>query len=94
MITILNRKKLLVDTSSMENARAAELLEANKIAYDMKTIRNQTTFGMTLHTSMCARVGHGAGMTFDQGIGPLVYSYVIYVRRKDYELAKKLISQK
>lgn len=43
MLFFLNRKKLLVDTSSMEVARVTDILRNNKVKYEVKTLRNQSS---------------------------------------------------
>ncbi len=92
MLFFLNRKKLLVDTSSMEVARVTDILRNNKVKYEVKTLRNQSSMGMMMHTGMSAKVGNGA-ISYSQGVGPMHFSYIVYVARNDYEYAKQLTQQ-
>ena len=49
MITILNRKRLLADSSSETAAKAREALKAAGIPYYMKTVQNHTSLGKSIH---------------------------------------------
>jgi hypothetical protein len=91
MITIFNRKKLAVDTSSQEITRITLKLKAAGIKYELHTSRSQSSFGMMLHGSMSAGIGHGAGGA-NAGIGSLFFVYTVYVARKDFERAKEAIN--
>ena len=89
MITILNRSRLLADSSSETAAKTRETLKAAGIPYYMKTVQNHTALGKAIH----AGVGVGAfrgGMPASSFSDQISYVYFIYVRRKDLDRAKQL----
>ena len=89
MITILNRSKLLADSSSETAAKVRETLKAAGIPYYMKTVQNHTALGKAIHSS----VGVGAykgGMPASSFSDQISYVYMVYVRKKDYEKAKEI----
>ncbi len=89
MITILNRARLLADSSSETAAKAREALKAAGIPYYMKTVQNHTGLGRSIH----AGVGVGAyrgGMPASAFSDQMSYVYFIYVRRKDLTRAKEV----
>ena len=45
MITILNRKELMTDSSAEELARVKEALKAKDIEFEVKTMRSRGTIG-------------------------------------------------
>lgn len=95
MITVFNREKLMADTSSQELNRVTDILRKNAISYDVVTKKNMTTFGQIVHSNMSARIGHGSpsASTYKDLVGDVLYTYLVYVRRKDFEAAKKLIAE-
>ena len=89
MITILNRKRLLADSSSEAAAKVREALKAAGIPYAMRTVQNHTALGKAIHSS----VGVGAykgGMPASSFSDQISYVYMVYVRKKDYEKAKEI----
>lgn len=89
MITILNRKRLLADSSSETAAKTREALKAAGIPYAMRTVQNHTALGKALH----AGAGVGAfrgGMPASAFSDQINYVYMIYVRRKDLARAKEV----
>ncbi len=89
MITILNRSRLMADSSSEAAAKAREALKAAKIPYYMKTVQNQTGLGKAIHSG----VGVGAyrgGMPASAFSDQIGYVYFIYVRKKDLARAKEV----
>ena len=89
MITILNRARLLADSSSETAAKAREALKAAGIPYDMRTVQNHTALGKAIHSG--AGVGaYGGGMAASRFSDEISYVYFIYVRRKDLEKAKEI----
>lgn len=91
MVTILNRKKLLTDTSSIEIARVTTILKEHHISYDIVTKKSQSTFSNMAHASMSNTIGHGAAASYNDIVGEVFFIYHIYVRRKDYEKAKRIV---
>ena len=87
MITILNRKELLISYDMKRTAEVREILAANGIEYYVKTVSHQgassTGFG-----SGRARMG-----TFGQDF-KYMYEYIIYVKTDDYDKAYYLINKK
>lgn len=81
MITIFNRKELLVTSDMKRQARVRDLLAANGIDYTVKVTNreNAAVFG-----SSRSRLG-SLGMNAN-----LVYEYKIYVHKKDYGKAVQL----
>ena len=89
MITILNRKRLLADSSSETAAKTREALKAAGIPYAMRTVQNHTALGKALH----AGAGVGAfrgGMPASAFSDQINYVDMIYVRRKDLARAKEV----
>lgn len=83
MITVLNRKELLVTFSMDEQARARDILSANGIDYQVKTVNPSAR--SYIGSSSRGRSG-SFGINHDAA-----YQYYIYVHSKDYERAKHLI---
>lgn len=93
MITILNRKKLLADSSAESAAKVREALKAAGIPYAVRTVQNHTALGKAIHTR--AGVGaYGGGMPASSFSDQISYVYMIYVRRKDLAKAKEICSLK
>ena len=61
MITILNRKRLLADSSSETAAKAREALKAAGIPYYMKTVQNHTSLGKSIHAGAGVGAFRGGG---------------------------------
>ena len=77
MITIFNRKELLVTTDMEEFARARDILAQNCIEYDIK-----------VDDSTDQNWGHSSQLGINRNLACLYY---VYVREKDYENASYLI---
>ena len=89
MITILNRKRLLADPSGEAAAKTREALKAAGIPYAMRTVQNHTALGKAIQSG--AGVGaYRGGMPASAFTDQSSYVYMIYVRRKDLEKAKKV----
>ncbi len=82
MITIFTRKELLITLDMKHQANVCDMLSANGIDYAVKVTnrQNQAVMG-----SSRARVG-SFGMNQD-----IAYEYKIYVHKKDYDHALRLI---
>ena len=89
MVTILNRARLLTDSSSEAIAKAKDALRAAGIQYFLKTVQNHTALGKAIHTR--AGVGaYGGGMSASSFSDQISYVYFLSVRKKDLEKARKL----
>ena len=86
-----NRKKLYTDSSQQDAARVWSILKANGIPYDMDTRNIGTSFRRNLHSGMSMNIG-GGGMGYAPFAEERSFLYVIYVRRKDYDRARALLS--
>ena len=89
MITILNRKRLLADSSSETAAKTREALKAAGIPYAMRTVQNHTALGKALHGGAGVGAFRG-GMPASAFSDQINYVYMIYVRRKDLARAKEV----
>ncbi len=89
MITFLNRKKLLADSSSETAAKVREALIASGIPYVMKTVQNHTALGKAIHAGAGVSA-YGGGMPASSFSDQISYVYIIYVRSKDLERAKEI----
>ena len=87
MITILNRSRLLADSSSETAAKAREALKAAHIPYYMKTVQNHTGLGKSIHAGVGAYKGGLSASAFSDQIS---YVYFIYVRKKDLARAREI----
>lgn len=83
MITIFNRKQVLVSFSMEKQAEAKNILDHNGIKYYEKVInrRSASPFG----GSTRSRTGSFGEKT------SYMYEYIIYVHKKDFELANRYI---
>jgi len=80
MITIFNRKELLVTNSMEQQSRVRDLLSENNISYNIKVINLSSGNGYR-------------GFRGSYGINQnLIYEYKIYVHKNDYNKAIKVIN--
>jgi len=82
MIAIFNRRELLITQDMKRQADVRDILSANGIDYTVKTanLQNSALFGRSR-----ARVGSfGINQDFS-------YEYKIYVHKRDYDNALRLI---
>ncbi len=89
MITIFNRAVLFQDSDAIASADVWSALKKNNIEYEMKTLKNHSAFGRNIHYSMSRSIGSGGlgGAPFGDQMN---YVYVIYVKKRDLRLAKKV----
>ena len=82
MVTIFNRRELILTLSMERQAEVCAILSTNGIDYQVKTtnLKNQQTLD-----SRRAHAG-SSGIFSDHS-----YEYKIYVHKRDYEKAKYLI---
>ena len=82
MITIFTRKELLITLDMKHQANVRDILTANSIDYTVKVTNLEN---VTVIDSSRARVG---SFGINQN---LAYEYKIYVHKKDYDNALRLI---
>lgn len=82
MITIFNRRELMITYSMDERVRICDILRANNIDYTTKTIN---TTASSFGSSRRASTGT-LGLNMD-----CIYEYHIYVHKKDLDYATHLI---
>lgn len=78
MITIFNRKELLITTDMSRQGHVRDILSANGIDYTVRVINPQSARSRARYGTFGADLGYS-------------YEYKIYVHKKDYEYALKLI---
>jgi hypothetical protein len=83
MITILNRKELMTDSSPEELARVKEALKAEDIEFEVRTLRSRGTIGNSMDAASYAR----ANLAFSRDRQNISFVYRLYVRRCDYDRA-------
>ena len=82
MITIFNRKELLITLDMKRQANIRDILAANGIDYTVKVTNRQNA----------AVIGSSRTRVGSFGMNPnLVYEYKIYVHKKDYDNALRII---
>lgn len=86
MFTFFN-KKLAVDTSSEEITRITTILKKNHIKYELRTTRTRGSIGSGLDTYSYAQ----ANIALYKGASQPIFLYSVYVNRKDFNLARKLV---
>ena len=84
MITVFDRKELIITMEMNRQAEVRDILSKNGLAYIVKTTNLQNA----------PILGSGRGRTGNLGINPdYSYEYKIYVHKKDYEKAISLINE-
>ncbi len=81
MLTIMNRKELLVTFDASEQARVRNILADHNLDYHIKTVNRLSPSPMAAGTR--SRVGSLGNRD--------MYEYIIYVHKNDYEKALHLI---
>ena len=82
MITIFTRKELLVTFDMKHQSNVRDILSANGVKYAVKVTNRQNA----------AVVGSNRARTGSFGVNTdLSYEYKIYVHKKDYDNAMRLI---
>lgn len=82
-------KKLAIDTNAEEIGRITTILEQNDIKYVVDTVRPRGTVGSAIDAGTYAR----ANLAYYKGAPQPTFVYYVYVKRKDYDRARKLISE-
>lgn len=80
-------KKITTDTSSEEIARVKSILTENNIKFIINTIRSRGSIGSGFDANAYARSNLSL---YNQGVQP-TFIYTIYVKRKDFDQAWKLL---
>ena len=82
MITIFNRKELIVTMDMARQANVRDILSINGIKYTVKVANRQSA----------SVIGSGRGRVGSFGVNQnYAYEYKIYVHAKDYNNALRLI---
>lgn len=81
------KKKLCVDTSGEEIRRITNLLETNGIHYEIRTSRARGSIGAALDAGSYAQ----GNIPMYKEAPQQLFIYSIYVDRKAYALARKLV---
>ena len=84
MISVFNRKELIVTMSMDIQAKVRDILTANNIDYSIKTKNLQAS---PWYANSRSRMGT-FGINSDYS-----YEYKIFVRAEDYDIAQALINQ-
>lgn len=82
MITIFNRKELIITFSMQKQSELRQILNDNNIDYRLKTINRNSPSALN---DSRARTG-----TLGQDLN-IAYEYIFYVHKSDYDLAKTLL---
>ncbi len=91
MITFFNRKALVQDTNAEAVAAVWSKLRDNSIKYDVVTKTHTSSF-RRMFTQRANINFNGGGVPSTWTEHPSDYIYIVYVRKSDYEEAKKLCS--
>lgn len=83
MLTLLNRKELMTDTSMEELSRVKEALKKQNIPYEIKTQRSRGSIGMGMDVSAYRSMN----MAYSADKQHVEYVYRLYVSRRNYSRA-------
>ena len=86
MIWFFNRKRVLLDTDARELARVKSRLDQAGIAYEVKTTVSDNVLSRNVNSAAAMRYVTAYSAAQNQ-----TYLYQVFVRRKDYVAAKKLL---
>lgn len=86
MITLFNRKKLLIDISDTECNRVKEILKLINIEFRYKALKSESTVSRMTDVT----VGSHYAIPFSSKQDNVTFVHYIYVKRKDYKIAKEL----
>ena len=84
MITVLNQKRLLLDTDPQELARVKETLKRHNIEFYVKTTVSDNVLSRSFNAKAAERLVRTYSTMETQ-----TYVYYLYVRRRDYARAKQ-----
>ena len=89
MINVFNRKEVCITYDMAEQARVRDILKQNNIEYDLDTKRIESPLGgQSLISSPL-----GAQVSVNSDMSNRCLEHKVYVKKSDYELAKKLIEK-
>lgn len=86
MVTIWNRKRLMLDTDPQELARAKEALKRNGIEFHVKTTVSENVLSRSFNAKAAERLVRTYSTMETQ-----TYIYYLYVRRRDFARARKAV---
>lgn len=84
MLTIFNRRKLILAFSIEWQMKIRDKLHANSIEYKYKVINHNRPFPFLSSRERNQTLGQNMEM---------VYEYIFFVHRRDYDKAKKLVEK-
>ncbi len=82
-------KKLVIDTSAEEIRSTTTILEQNHLKYEIRTTRTRGSIG----SAMDARSYANANLAMYKESSQPSFVYSVFVKPKDYDKARKLISE-
>lgn len=80
-------KKLATDTSAEEIRRITTILDQHKIKYEVRTTRTRGTIGLGMDAASYAK----ANLAMYHGAAGPSFIYSVYVSRKNFDIACKLM---
>ena len=93
MINVLNRKEVCITYDMAEQARVRDILKQNNIEYDLDTKRIESPLGGQSLISCSSTSPLGAQVNVNSDMSNRCLEHKVYVKKSDYELAKKLIEK-
>ena len=81
------KKRILVDTGNESVTKALAVLEKHHIKYEIRTIRSRGVIGTALDAGSYAR----SNIAMYKESSQPGFVYMVYVKRRDYLQAKRLI---
>lgn len=84
------KKRISVDTSNESVTKTLAALEKHHIKYEIRTIRSRGVIGTGMDAGSYAR----SNIAMYKGSSQPGFVYRVYVRRRDYLQAKRMISTK
>lgn len=92
MINVFNGKEVCITYDMAEQARVRDILKQNNIEYDLDTKRIESPLGgQSLISSSTSPLG--AQVSVNSDMSNRCLEHKVYVKKSDYELAKKLIEK-
>ena len=82
-------KRIAIDTSAEEVRRISSILEQNNLKCEVRTERTRGSIGSSLDAASYAQ----GNIAMYKGASQPTFIYSVYVNRKDYDCARKLIGR-